>query len=348
VTSRNEPAASSLGRPTRRNLLKAGTGTVIAAGLAARGQAAQAAPAAVADAPDVTSSTAGRTGGRLPAIGLGPGAVTSLDKRPEKLRAYLRDVLTAYWTAGGRVVDTSWLDGVTGPVFREVAVELGVAADMFVTHQLGSTAGDLSESRVLRQLNTSKSLLHRDQVDVVQVDALAGAEVLVPMLKRWKSAGRVRQVAVSHTEARYFPSIEILMRNTEIDVVQIRYSILNRAAEETILPLAAERGISVLTTMPMESGRLHNLVDGHPVPGWASAFGATTWAQFFLKYVLAHPAVTVVLPSADSAAQVTENMAALRGPVPDDDQRARMVAHMATFAGFAELENWSWDIGKAG
>ena len=262
----------------------------------------------------------------------------SFDKRPGVQRAHLRDVLKVYREAGGRVIDTSRLNVDSELVASEVTTALGVTGDMFLTQKL-STTGDLSESHLLRQLRAAKARLRRDQVDVLQVHDLANAEAVVPMLGRWKSAGRVRYVGVGHYSTRYYPAIEILMRNFDIDVIQIRYSILTRLAEEQILPLAAERGIGVIVTMPMEGGRLHKLVEGHQVPGLATDFGAKTWAQFFLKYVLAHPAVTVVLQSTSNPAHAEENMTVLRGALPDDDQRARMVEHMAGFAGFARLGN---------
>ncbi|MEU7908283.1 aldo/keto reductase [Actinoplanes sp. NPDC049118] len=301
-------------------------------GVAGRGQATHAA----ATHREVTVRTIGHTGEQLPAIGL--GAMVGVDKHPAVQRAHLRDVLKAYWEAGGRVIDTSRLNGDSELLLSEVATALGIAGSMFLTQNLWPAAGDLSESRMSRQLQASEERLRRKQIDVLQVADLADVEAAVPMLGRWKSAGRVRYVGVSHQETRYFPAIEILMRNFDIDVIRIRYSILTRLAEEHILPLAAERGIPVLVTMPLETGRLHKLVEGHQVPGWAIDFGATTWAQFFLKYVLSHPAVTVVLPSAGNPAHVQDNMTALRGPLPDDDQRARMVEHMAGFTGFAQLE----------
>ncbi|OJF14222.1 aldo/keto reductase [Couchioplanes caeruleus] len=310
----------------------AGAGVLLVAGAAGQGQAAHAASARR----NLTFNTLGRTGERLPAIGL--AATVNVDKHPAAQRAHLRDVLKVYWEAGGRVVDTSRLNGDSELLFSEVATDLGITSGMFLTHNLRPAAGDLNEGRVSRQLQASKERLRRNQIDVLQVGDLTDAEAVVPMLGRWKNEGRVRYVGVSHRETQYYPAIEVLMRNFEVDVVQVRYSILTRSAEEHVLPLAAERGIPVIATMPLETGRLHKLVEGRQVPGWASDFGATTWAQFFLKYVLAHPAVTVVLPSTGNPAHVKENMKALRGPLPDDDQRARMVEHLAGLGGFTQLE----------
>ncbi|MEN3615290.1 aldo/keto reductase [Plantactinospora sp. ZYX-F-223] len=292
----------------------AGAG-MLAAGITGHARAAHAAPPG--------PRALGRTGERLPAIGL---ALTSLDRRPEAQRSYLRNVLKAHWEAGGRVIDTSGLSGDSEHAFHDAATDLGIASEMFLSQRLRSADGDD------RQLQATAARLRRDQIDVLQVDDLADAEVAVPLLRRWKTAGKIRYVGVGHQDTRYFPAIEILMRNAGVDVVQVRYSILTRTAEEHILPLAAERGVGVIVTMPTEDGRLHQMVAGRPVPGWAAEFGATTWTQFFLKYVLAHPAVTVALPPAGSPAQVAQNMRALRGPLPDEEQRARMIDYLAATA----------------
>ena len=342
MTFLNDIPASPLGRLTRRSVLTAGAAgaaTLLVSGIGGRGQAAHTASTeSTTDRRDVIARTIGRTGEVLPAMGLRAGR--GFDNRPRGAqRVQLREVLKVFRGAGGRVIDTSQMYGDSELLATEVTTALGITSDMFVTQRLCPTAGDVSENHSLRRLQGSAARLRRDQLDVLQVHNLAHAEAVVPMLGRWKRAGRVRYVGVGHDATRYYPAVEILMRNFDVDVVQIRYSILTRQAEELILPRAAERGIGVIVTTPMEKGRLHRLVDGHQVPGWANEFGATTWAQFFLKYVLAHPAVTVVLQSTGRAAHVVENMSVLRGPLPDDDQRARMVEHMAGFAGFARLDN---------
>ncbi|WP_422733838.1 aldo/keto reductase [Micromonospora sp. WMMD558] len=310
MTSKLPTPAFLLTRPTRRGVLTAGLAGVgmLAAGITGHARAAHAAPPGL--------RTLGRTGERLPAIGL---ALTSLGGRPAQ-RSYLRNLVKAYWEAGGRVIDTSGLSGDSELAFYEVATGLGIAGKMFLTQPL---RGDD------RQLRAATARLRREQIDLLHVGDLADTEAAVPLLRRWKTAGTIRYVGVGHQDTRYYPAVEILMRNAGVDVVQVRYSILTRTAEEHILPLAAERGIGVIVTMPTEESRLHQMVAGSPVPGWAADFGATTWTQFFLKYVLAHPAVTVALPPAGSPEQVTENMRALQGPLPDEGQKARMIDYLA-------------------
>ncbi|WP_422734566.1 aldo/keto reductase [Micromonospora sp. WMMD558] len=338
MTFVDDYSASLLGRPTRRRLLAAGAAgaaTLVVPGVGGQAQAAHgASTGSVAARRDAIVRTIGRTGERLPAIGLGvvPGSGT----RSGAGRAQLPDVMRVYGEAGGRVVDTSRLYGDSDPSGGEVPTALGATSDLFVTQKLPA-AGGFEENDMLRQWRAVRAGLGRDRVDVLQVPDLASAEVVVPMLTRWKSAGRTRYVGVGHHSTRYYPAIEVMMRNFDVDVIQIRYSLLTRSAEEQLLPLAAEYGIGVIVTMPMEGGRLHRLVEGRHLPDWAADFGATTWAQFFLKYVLAHPAVTVVLQSTGNPAHAEENMSVLRGVLPDDDQRARMVEHMAGFAGFARL-----------
>ncbi|MGI5150178.1 aldo/keto reductase [Plantactinospora sp. CA-294935] len=347
------PASRPGGNPTRRNLLTAagaaGAGALLAVGAAGRAEAvavAAAGPAASRGSGGEITRVVGRTGERLRAVGL--GTFMTFDKRPGAPRGHLREVLKRYWEAGGRVIDTSPLYGGAELSVGDFATDLGIADDIFLTNKSWSTGEYLSdESHMMRQLETSKTRLWRDRMDVLQVHNLVNAEAAVPILRRWKGEGKIRYVGVSHHAPQYYPAIEVLMRNFDVDFVQVRYSIFTRHAEERILPLAADRGIGVMVNMSMEKGRLHKLVEGHRVPGWARSFGADTWAKFFLKYVLSHPAVTVVLQATSDPDHLDENMTVLRGPLPDAATRARMVQHMITeIPGFADLESMPWYPGK--
>ncbi|MEV0900571.1 aldo/keto reductase [Actinoplanes sp. NPDC049802] len=254
----------------------------------------------------------GRTRRKLPAVGL------AADEKSD-----LPAVLAAFWGAGGRVIDTSRLDGSVEARFGKTAVESGITGDMFVSRRLWTGAGEEQWRMLGEQLDSFRRRLRRNVIDLLHVDDLVDVQDVLPLLGEWKRAGRIRHIGVGHAERRYHPALEILMRNAEVDVVRLRYSILDREAEEDVLPLAVQRGIGVVVNLPAE-----DFVDGRPVPRWAAAFGALTWRVFCLKYVLADPAVTVVLPPAGSVAQVRENMAALRGPLPDAEQRARMIEHV--------------------
>jgi diketogulonate reductase-like aldo/keto reductase len=283
---------------------------------------------------------------RLPLIGL--GTFMTFDKRPGAPRDHLRDVLSRFWAAGGRVVDTSPLYGMSDVTVGDFAAELGITDRLFVTNKTWVTGEYLNDpSHAERQLEQSRSRLWRQTIDVMQVHSLTNAEMVVPILRRWKSSGAIRYLGVTHHVPAYFGAIEHWINTGDLDFVQVRYSIFMRQAEERILPAALDTGIAVLVNMPLEKARLHKLVESRRLPGFAAEIGCRTWAQFFLKYVASHPAVTCVLPATSNPAHAEENAGAMRGPLPDQAMRQRMVRHMETIPGFADLESMPWYPGKS-
>lgn len=197
--------------PTRRSLLKAtgvvGAGALLAASAAGGAQAAGPARAAAPSNRDILYRTVGRTGERLPAVGL--GTFMTFDKRPGAQRGHLREVMQRYWEAGGRVVDISPLYGGSEVSVGDFANDLGITNEMFVTDKSWATGEYLSdESHMLRRLETSKARLWREQIDLIQVHSLVNAEAAIPVLRRWKDEGRIRYVGASHHVIPYYPAIE--------------------------------------------------------------------------------------------------------------------------------------------
>lgn len=326
-------------------MLKAGAllGAAPAA-TAATATAAAATPAA-ARATDVLTRPIPKSGERLPLIGL--GTFMTFDKQPGAPRDHLREVLDRFWTGGGRVVDTSPLYGMSDVSIGDFARELDITDRLFLTNKAWSTGEYLNDaSHAERQLEQSRIRLWRKAIDVMQVHSLTNAEMIVPILRRWKEAERIRYLGVTHHVPAYFGAIEHWINTGDLDFVQVRYSIFMRQAEQRILPAAADRGTAVMVNMPLEKARLHKLVEGRRLPGFAAEIGCSTWAQFFLTYVASHPAVTCVLAATTNPDHVAENVAAMRGPLPDRAMRARMVRHMESIPGFAELESMPWYPGK--
>ncbi len=165
-------------------------------------------------------------------------------------------------------------------------------------------------------------------------------------MQAWKKEGRIRYLGVTHYELPYFEALAEWVEKGNLDVVQVHYSIATRQAEERIIPAAADRGMAVAINMPLEKARLHKLVEGRPLPDFAKEFGAETWSAFFLKWVISNPAVTVALPATTNPDHLTENVAAMRGRLPDAAMRKRMVSYMETIPGFATLGNMPWYPGK--
>ncbi len=320
-------------RGSRRDFVLGAAGLGLAAALPPRFAAAQQAP--------VITRTVPKTSEALPAIGL--GTFLTFDVVPGQRREHLRGVLQRFWEAGGRVVDTSPLYGTAEINVGDYATALGISEELFFANKIWSTGEYLAdESHARRSLDLSLGRLWRDRIDLMQCHSLVNVDVVVPYLHAWKKEGRIRYLGVTHFENPYQAPLAQWIERGNLDFVQVNYSIFNRAAEERILPLAAERGTAVLVNMPFEKARLFKVVEGRSPPDFAREIGATTWSQFFLKWILGHPAVTCILPSTSNPAHAGENMAALRGPIPDQAMRTRMLRHMETIQGFDRIAQMPW------
>ncbi|MBW4582671.1 MAG: aldo/keto reductase [Tildeniella nuda ZEHNDER 1965/U140] len=286
-----------------------------------------------------------RTKEKLPAIGL--GTFMTFDVLANQPRDRLQQVMRRFWDAGGRLVDTSLLYGMAEVNVGEFAKTLGLTNDLFITNKAWATGEYLGDrSQAQRQFEQSLKRLSRDRIDVMQVHSLVNVDAILPLLKAWKKEGKVRYVGVTHHDPLYFAALEKWIENGDLDFVQLRYSMRQREVEDRILPAAAARGTAVLANMPFEKARLFELVKGQPLPAFASEIGCENWAQFFLKYVISHSAVTCAIPATTNPDHVAENMGALRGLLPDRAMRTRMVRHMESLPGFDNLLQTSWYPGK--
>lgn len=286
-----------------------------------------------------------KTGEMIPAIGL--GTYLTFDVLPGQPRDNIREVMQRFWQAGGRVIDTSPLYGTGESSIGHFATGMGITRDMFITNKIWSTGEFLAdESHARRSLDQSMQRLWRDKIDVMQVHSLVNVDVVLPILKTWKKEGLVRHVGVTHHELPYFPALAQWVDKGDVDFVQVHYSIHTRLAEDRILPAAMERGVAVQVNMPFEKARLFKIVEGRPLPAFAKEFGAENWAQFFLKWVISHPAITCAIPATTNPDHQTENNGAMKGPLPDKEMRARMVKHMETIPGFDKLGEMAAYPGK--
>ena len=332
----NEPA-----NPSRRRLLQA---TGLAAGALVlptlfHSAAAQAAPT------NLILRTIPKTGEKVPAIGL--GTFLTFDIKPGQPRDHLREIMKRFYDGGGRVVDTSPLYGMSEVSVGDFATSLGITRDLFITNKTWATGqwlGDDSQAR--SQLQQSMERLWRDKIDVMQCHSLVNVPVIVNIFKEWKKEGRIRYFGVTHHELPYYGPLAQWVEKGELDFVQVHYSIHTRQAEERILPAALDKGVAVLVNMPFEKARLFKVVEGQPLPGFAKEIGCKNWAQYFLKWVISHPAITVAIPATTNPDHQTENIGALRGPLPDQAMRARMVKHMETIPGFDKLAEMPFYPGK--
>lgn len=334
----------------RRNFLKtvgfgAAGAAVSANGLFNPKANAQAVQNRTAQTANLITKKIPRTNETVPAIGL--GTFLTFDVIPGQPREFIREVMKRFYDGGGRVLDTSPLYGSAETSVGDAANALGIANDLFITNKIWSTGEYLADdSFALKSLEQSQGRLWREKFNVMQVHSLVNVDAIVPIIKNWKRQNLVSHVGVTHHEVSYFPMLAEWVEKGEVDFVQVHYSIHTRAAEERILRAALDKGVAVLVNMPLEKARLHKLVENRPLPDFAKDFGATNWAQFFLKWVISHPAVTCAIPATSNPAHQTENNGALVGDLPDAAMRARMVKYMETIPGFDKLAAMPWYPGK--
>jgi len=266
------------------------------------------------------------TGERLPIVGLGSSATFARVARSDDVTA-LRAVLKQMTDLGGTVFDTAPAYGASEEVAGRIAQELGITKQLFWATKLnvaGWGGGSADPDAARKQLETSFRRIGKPVIDLVQVHNLGDVRTQLPILREYKEKGRVRYIGVTTTFAPHYAELVQLMRNEPIDFIGTDYAIDERQAEETILPLARDKGIAVLVYAPFGRTRLWQRVKGRQVPDWAREFDANSWAQFFLKFVASHPAVTAITPATSKPANMADNMGAAVGRLPDAAMRKRM------------------------
>lgn len=266
------------------------------------------------------------TGEMLPAVGLGSSATFSQVARSEDVAA-LREVIRAMVDGGAKVFDTAPSYGASEQVAGDIAHELGVADEIFWATKVnvaGRGGGTADPAAARAQIDASFGKLRVPVIDLIQVHNLADVPTQLGILKELKQQGRIRYVGVTTTSNRQYELLDQVMRNEPLDFIGIDYAVDNRDVEEAILPLAMERKIGVLVYVPFGRTRLWQRVEGRELPDWAAEFDAKTWAQFFIKYVLSHPAVTVVTPATSQARHMVDNIGGGIGRLPDAATRRRM------------------------
>jgi aryl-alcohol dehydrogenase-like predicted oxidoreductase len=271
------------------------------------------------------------TGERLPVVGLGSSATFSQVARNEDVAA-LRGVLSRMVELGGTVFDTAPGYGASEEVAGRIVQELGVAQRLFWATKLNVArrggSADLDAARA--QLETSFRRIGKPVIDLVQVHNMGDVRTQLPILREYKAQRRVRYIGVTTTFESQYAQLVQTMRSEPLDFIGTNYAIDDRDAEQAILPLAQEKGIAVLAYAPFGRTRLWSRVAGRKLPDWAADFDATTWAQFFLKYVVSHPAVTATTPATSRPQNMADNMGGAMGRLPDAGMRKRMAAFIDT------------------
>jgi len=339
--------ASGVGRRGLLGFAALGANLAAAGGaLAQSGRSAMAIASPASAGPAITRRI-GRTGQTVTALGL--GTFLTYDLNPGDQRDGLREVMRRYVAGGGRLIDTSPLYGSSEVNVGAFLAGIPEEPEVLVANKIWSTGEYLGdESHALASLQQSRLRIWRSSIDFMQCHSIVNAPVVIPLLQAWQRDGLIRHVGVTHHETQAQDELARIVEAGGVDVVQTNYSIFSRNAENRLLPAAADRGVGVLVNLPLEKARLMRVVEGRPLPDFAPEFGATSWAQFFLKWAMAHPAVTSVLCGTSDPDHATDNVQALRGPLPDQAMRRRMVAHMETIPRFSEVGRMPWYPGKDG
>ena len=261
------------------------------------------------------------SGEKLPVIGL--GTWQTFDKTNNQAYPVLKQVLGELHSGGGRMIDSSPMYGQSEKVIGEITSDLSYQDDFFYATKVWTTG----RQQGIDQMENSLRLMKRKSIDLMQVHNLLDVKSHLPELKRWKETGRTRYIGFTHYTDAYHEALIEIMKAEKPDFVQFNYSIFSRNAEEMLLPVAAELGIATIINRPFGEGNHFNRVKEKPIPGWALETGIKTWPDYFLKYIISHPAVTCVIPATANPAHAAGNVLAGSGYLPDIEMRKRMADH---------------------
>lgn len=318
-TNGHEMKQAEPGNPTRRDAIK--LGLVAGAGLAV----GRATPLLADPAPrlqDLITRRLPGTDEMLPVIGVGTnqwGAPTEAEVAP------IRECLRMMTEGGARFIDTARIygRGRAEEVIGQLLRELDAHDDVFIATKVPSPD---TRREGTASIEACMTALGVEQVSAMRVHFLDGVEILLPLIREMKDAGRARYIGVTTMSEEQYPQLEQLIREENLDTIEIDYSVLDRAAADRILPLAADHNVSVVVARPFAGrrGGVFSLVGGQPLPDFAGEIGAASWAQLCLKYIIAHPAVNVVIPGTDDPEHMADNIGAGRGELPDADLLRRI------------------------
>jgi diketogulonate reductase-like aldo/keto reductase len=261
------------------------------------------------------------SGEQLPVIGC--GTYRGFDVNPTSAAtAPLSQVVTALFAAGGSVIDSSPMYGRAEAVTGKLLSEANAHKKAFIATKVWTRGREAG----IAQMEDSFRLLKTDRINLMQIHNLVDWRTHLRTLREWKEAGRIRYLGITHYTASAFADLEAVMRSERLDFVQLNYSVSDRAAEQRLLPLAAERGIAVIVNYPLASGSAMRAVGGRPLPVWAAEIDCTSWSELLLKFVVSHPAITCAIPGTGNPEHMADNARAGLGHMPDQAMRERIVA----------------------
>lgn len=278
----------------------------------------------LAAGPDMLTKPIPRTGERIPAIGMGTWITFNVGE-DRRLRDARTKVLARFFVMGGGMIDSSPMYGSSEEVVGYALEQLNFPDTLFSATKVWTP----STLHGPEQIESARRFWGVQRFDLYQVHNLLNWEAHLETLRAEKAAGRIRYIGITTSHGMRHGGMENIMKTQDIDFVQLTYNAADREAEDRLLPLAAERGIAVICNRPYRRKQLIDFVQDHPLPAWAADAGAANWPEFLLKFIISHPAVTCTIPATSSVEHMSENMNAMRGPMPDQKMRRRMAEHVA-------------------
>jgi diketogulonate reductase-like aldo/keto reductase len=259
------------------------------------------------------------TGEPVPVIGIGSWLRFDIGESSSK-RDELKQVLALMHQHKARMIDSSPMYGRSEQVIGELTHETGLANDFFYATKVWTSGREAG----IKQMNESMQKMRRPVIDLLQVHNLVDWQIHLKTLNQWKTEGRIRYTGITHYQVSFHSQLEKIIEREPVDFVQFNYSIATRNAEKTLLPLAMEKGVAVIINEPLEKGDLFQKIRSEALPAWAANYDIKSWASFFLKYIISHPAVTCVIPATGNPVHMEDNLLSGEGPLPDEKGRNKM------------------------
>ena len=259
------------------------------------------------------------SGEKLPAIGMGTWITFDVGES-ETRRKDLKEVLGIFLTRGGKMIDSSPMYGSAEKVVGDLLTDLKLRQQAFLATKVWTTG----EADGIQQMQQSAQRMNAGVIDLMQVHNLVDVRIHLATLQKWKAEGKVRYTGITHYLVSAYPDLMQVIKTAKPDFVQFNYNIRVREAEKTLLPFCRDNGIAVINNRPLDGGDLFNRTRGKTIPAWAKDYDIENWAQYFLKYIISHPAVTCAIPATSKPAHMEENMGAVYGRLPDEAGRRKM------------------------
>jgi aryl-alcohol dehydrogenase-like predicted oxidoreductase len=288
---------------TRRKLLQIASGTGLSLGFGWN-------PLATAKSGDIITRPIPGSDEVIPVVGIGTNRYRS---GSDTENATLRETLRVFHSLGGTMIDTAPAYRSSEQILGQLIHELKIRDDLFVATKVEL----IDQAGALQRMTESLERLQTDSLDLVQSHSMRGAEKTLPVMREWHQDGRVHYVGITTSRNNEFPRMLDLMNKEKLEFIQVNYSLANREAAQKILPLARDKGIAVMINLPFGRGSLFNTLRNQTLPDWAKEFDCHSWAQFLLKYVVSHPAVTCAIPGTTKPHHAQDNFGAALGQLPD-------------------------------